>query len=140
MTFSQSPLIHANLHVGKEGYSTLYLKDMLYNTVIILFPEFLTSILLILFEKKLNEEFSLSLTDLFLTAKELQKEPTVYLQDEQNIGSYIYKIRKLIYEACFSKKVFITSQDFIISKKGWGYCIHPKIKVKIYNTSLCNVV
>jgi hypothetical protein len=134
MTISPSPITHIDLYIGKDGNSTMYIKNVLDKTIMVLVPEYLTTILLCLAKVCIeNKDTNLSVTNGLVTAKEIRRKPEIFLRRTTDIGSYVYKIRKIINDAGINNDVVLNSQDFIVSKRGWGYGIHPNIQLTLHN-------
>jgi len=134
MTISPSPITHIDLYIGRYGNSTLYIKNVLDKTIIVLVPEYLTTILLCLAKICIeNKDTNLSVANGLITAKEIRRKPEFSLRRTTDIGSYVYKIRQIINNASIDSDVVLSSQDFIVSKRGWGYGIHPNIQLTLHN-------
>jgi hypothetical protein len=136
MEIVPTPITHTELFIEKNKHSTIRLRTKYITTHDILIPSHLATVLLYLAKAHIETDNDpcLGINHSLMTAKEIHGQKDIYLFSPYNIGLYIHNIRKLI---CSIEGFSLGPQDFIVSKKGWGYCIHPDIHVVLYE--LCEV-
>ena len=134
MTIVPSIITKVDIFLDEEGNSAIQLTNESKQTARILIPLYLTSVLLVLVKAHMNcENPRLCVTKCLRTAKQLQQSPDVYLKSSRDVGSYIYKLRNMVINACYSNGISVGSEDLIVSKNGWGYGVHPDIQVTLHN-------
>ena len=133
MSYKESRLKYAHLDIMKSGRSILYLHSSYNERIQVELPPYLTRVLKGLFQHYFQlGDLPEKDIDGFISAKELAIMIHVSLNDIYDVRSYIGRIRKIILQdCCRTGKPYKSFKSFILSKKAWGYRIHPDVKVSI---------